>query len=136
MEEGSSPNGHVYHCPFSTLFPRHTQAERDWMVESLRKNGLNVKLVLYRDPDIDGICLLDGDGRMEAANRLGEFQLEIQDLGNMTRSEAYEQAIVYNDDRRQDDPENVKKRKEERLQRVAELRSEGKSIRDIAALDQ
>jgi hypothetical protein len=53
--------------------------------------------------------------------------------GRPGTDDAYQRAKADNDHRRQDDPEAVRKRRQDRIGRVAAARAEGKSPRAIAA---
>ena len=125
--------GTVYSCPLTRHFRRHTPDEVAIIKESLREHGFLNDIILYSDDDLDlDNCILDGEGRLESAADLGDelsFEAGFEHLGEMPTADAYSLAKGYNDARRQDDPKEIRKR---RVEKVAELRSAGHSLRDIA----
>lgn len=122
-------DGATFTCTLSERFRRHTADEIDVMRESIREHGVREPVKIYHDTDLnlDG-CVLDGEGRLGLSAELG-LEPRSKHLGKLSTEAAYELAKVYNDARRQDDPQEVRKR---RVKRVAELRAEGKSIPVIA----
>lgn len=127
--------GQVYHCTLSGRFRRHTPEELDGVRESVRVRGVQVPIRLYHDTDLDlGGCVLDGEGRLTVVAELDSLSLNVPTYyhGSLSTDEAYELAKTLNDCRRHDDPEAVRRRRQERIGKVAELRQEGKSLRAIA----
>lgn len=125
-------NGGTYPCPLSELFVRHTDDERETMrhYTAAVGNRVLVPVRLYHDTTLGKPnCVLDGEGRLEIAAELGLAKVPFVDEGKLTSEEAFERAKVFNDARRQDTPEAVRKR---RIERVAEKRAAGKSLQTIA----
>ena len=121
--------GKEYACPFSEAIPRHTADERARMDENTE---FVYPVLLYLDTDTGrNRCVLDGEGRLESAARTGAA-VEFRHLGPMPTAAARELAERIENDRRHEKPEVIRRRREERLKRVAEARAEGKSIRTIA----
>lgn len=125
-------NGVVYHCPLSARFRRHTDAEREAMRETAAAGGIEYAVKLYYDTTLNlPNCILDGEGRAEIALSCG-VRLPTVHVGELTTEQAYTRALGMNDARRHEDPEAIRQRRRERIERVAEKRREGKSIRTIA----
>lgn len=124
--------GVTYKLPFSERFRRHTKPERHLLQTSIAENGIKQPVLVYEDTEHGDDCILDGEGRLTAASGMNGVTVPFKKIGRMTTAEAYEQAKIYNDHRRQDDPETIQKRRKERIERVAEARSEGQSLRTIA----
>jgi hypothetical protein len=125
-------DGITYTCPLSDRFRRHTPAELAMMTESVREHGIQNPVRTYHDTTLDvSACVLDGEGRLEAAVATGT-EVPILPMGPLTTDEAYALAVVFNDHRRQDTPEAVQQRRRERIERVAAARAGGKSTRQIA----
>lgn len=124
--------GCFYLCPLSDRFRRHSADERERMDGS---GDIEYPVLIYTDTtleiDENERCVLDGEGRLETAARTGR-PVEFRDVGELTTDEAFERAKALNDARRHDDPESIRKRRAERIERVAEKRAEGKSLRTIA----
>jgi ParB-like chromosome segregation protein Spo0J len=125
-------DGTEYRCPFSTSFRRHTATELDAMRESIAAQGVLNPVRLYYDLDTDdAFCILDGEGRLTVAIELGAA-VPFLDMGPLETEAAYAIAKTLNDARRHDDPAAIAARRAERVQRVAQARSEGESLRAIA----
>ena len=128
-------NGMTYHLPFSETFRRHTPEELNDMRKSISHDGVRNAILLYHDT-MHALpkCVLDGEGRLRIAAELGlpNEQVPMIDLGEMTTDEAYEKAQIYNDHRRQDSPEAVRRRRAERNAKMGKLRENGLSTRAIA----
>jgi hypothetical protein len=125
-------DGTEYRCPFSTSFRRHTATELDAMRESIAAQGVLNPVRLYYDLDTDdAFCILDGEGRLTVAIELGAA-VPFLDMGPLETEAAYAIAKTLNDARRHDDPAAIAARRAERIQRVAQARSEGESLRAIA----
>ena len=117
----------TYHCPFSERFVRHVGEELEWLDESDR---FHYPVLIYRDATLDlDNCVLDGEGRLESALRTGAA-IEFRHLGNLSHDEATRQADLIFYGRRHQSLETVRRKRQER---VAQKRSEGKSLRTIAA---
>jgi hypothetical protein len=127
--------GTVYTCPLSNHFRRHTDEEVADLRASIETDGVEVPIRIYCDTTL-GLpnCVLDGEGRLSAAVAVSAppNRVPIQYVGQLTTDEAYRRAKILNDKRRHDDPEAVRRRRAERIERVVEARSEGKSLRTIA----
>lgn len=131
-------NGTVYASPLSEWFRRHSSEELTRMRESIATEGVRVAVQLYHDTTLDvPNCVLDGEGRLSIASALpGPVSVPFVDAGRLTTDEAYQIALTLNDTRRHDDPVSIRKRREERIHRVAAAKHvEGKSIRTIAAIE-
>jgi hypothetical protein len=125
-------DGTEYRCPFSTSFRRHTATELDAMRESIAAQGVLNPVRIYYDLDTDdAFCILDGEGRLTVAIELGAA-VPFLDMGPLETEAAYAIAKTLNDARRHDDPAAIAARRAERIQRVAQARSEGQSTRAIA----
>ena len=127
-------NGLTHHLPFSETFRRHTPEELNDMRKSIAHNGVRNAILLYHDTTFAlPKSVLDGEGRLRLAAELGltNEHVPMTDLGAMTTDEAYEKAKIYNDHRRQDSPEEVRRRRAERVAKVAELREKSLSTRAI-----
>lgn len=124
--------GTEYKFPFSEKFRRHTKSELAMMAESIEANGIKHPVLVYEDEQHGKNCVLDGEGRLTSAAGIKNAKVPFKKLGKMETADAYEEAKIYNDHRRQDDAESIAKRKEERIERVAKARGEGQSIRQIA----
>jgi uncharacterized protein YerC len=121
--------GRKFVCTLSDRFRRHSDDEREVMRESVRRFGVLNLVRLYHDEELDDPnCVLDGEGRLEIAAEVGA-DVDTIHMGRLTREQAYELAKAFNDHRRHEDPETIRRR---RLERVAEMRADGKSIRTIA----
>ena len=124
--------GISYACPFSDKFRRHSAAEAKELSESIAEHGILHPVRVYFDTTNNWHnCILDGEGRMEAAIAVGT-KVPLHDCGRMTNEEAYSLACSLNDARRHDDAEAVKARKAARLVRVVEKNARGESTRKIA----
>lgn len=127
-------NGRRYACTLTDRFRRHSAEEREVMRESLSApRGLLNPVRLYDDDDLEvSDCVLDGEGRLELCVELGlglDWDTHFVHMGRMGTEAAYELARSFNDARRQDDPQAVRRR---RAERVAAKRAGGKSLRRIA----
>jgi hypothetical protein len=127
--------GITYTCPLSTRFRRHTDDELEAIRSTAKQYGIRNAIRIYTDTTADpqghpiDNCVLDGEGRLTIASELNLEFVEMVHEELMTTEEAYELAKVDNDARRQDDPEEIRKR---RVERVVESRSKGESLRTIA----
>lgn len=123
-------HGKRYTCTLTDRFRRHRDDELADIRRTAEADGILVPVRIYRDTTIDqSRCVLDGEGRLTVAADLELDDVPMINEGDLTTDEAFERAKVFNDARRQDDPEEVRKR---RLERVKEKREAGKSIRTIA----
>lgn len=126
-------NGRTYTCTLSGRFRPHTAEELDAIRASAGEVGVRVPVRLYFDTDLGlADCVLDGEGRLTVAAELGLASMPTVDDGRMGTEAAYGAATVFNDARRQDDPEAVRRRRAARIARVAAARSQGMSLRAIA----
>jgi hypothetical protein len=128
-------------CPFSDKFRRHTEAERSAMLASVKASGIHESVKLYTDTTTGREdCLLDGEGRLTTAIelKLAFDAVRFEHFGELTTDAAYDIACDLNDSRRQDSPDEVERRKVERLERHArkhremQARERGDSLRTIA----
>lgn len=128
--------GTVYHLTLAGRFRPHTPAELQAIKESVRAGGIRRDVRTYRDTTL-GLdnCVLDGIARLTVAKDLGLDAVPVKKCGSLTTEEAYREAIVHNDHRRHDSPEELQKRRRERVERVAGLRAAGKSLPVIAELE-
>lgn len=120
---------------FPDLFKPLTESEFDCLVESIRKFGVQ-NPVLVESYSNNGI--IDGINRVRAYARLEAEGADLSGLpvsmieAVMSPEKIEELAISLNIDRRHLSKAEVKEARERRVQRVAELRAEGKSLRAIA----
>jgi hypothetical protein len=129
-------HGVTYTCTLSERFRRHTPDELDRIRESASEAGICVAIRVYRDATLNlDNCILDGEGRLSTAAELGLARSRVPFYAEppMTTEEAYAKAKTLNDCRRHDDAESISRRRAERIERVVTARSEGKSLRAIAA---
>jgi hypothetical protein len=114
--------GKTYPCPLSPRFRRHDEAERERMDES---GDIEYPVLLYRDTDLElDNCVMDGEGRLETAARTGAA-LKFEHRGGLTTDAAYKRAVALNDARRHDDPESIRQRRADRVERRGEARVRG-----------
>jgi ParB-like chromosome segregation protein Spo0J len=123
--------GRRWFCPFTEHFRRHTAEELELMEQSIKSRGCRQPVLTYFDIDMQRFCILDGEGRLTIAIKLN-LDVEMRNEGYLDTQQAFDEARIYNDHRRQDTPEEVNLRKKERVERVIQKRKDGKSIRTIA----
>ncbi len=128
-------NGVIYTCTLSARFRRHTPEELARIRETACSEGIRTAVRLYRDTDLAlDNCVLDGEGRLSVAADLGLPKVPFYYEPAMGTDAAFQSAKTLNDCRRHDDPETVRRRKVERIERVRAARSAPapKSLRAIA----
>ena len=120
--------------PFAGLFRPLTPAERGALRESVAKDGIRSPVFTYDSPT-HGPAVIDGLNRLDTAAELGipPEAIPVTDLGRISDEAAERLARDLNVARRHLTPEEQQAARVSRVKRVAELRSEGASIRVIAA---
>lgn len=118
--------GKTYRLPFADLFRPLNESERSRLEESIEKHGVRHPVIVYA-----GNLVIDGGNRLEIG---AEFDLDVPivDVGDYGAEAARELAITLNRDRRHLTPDEQQAARAERIERVAEKRAEGKSLRAIA----
>jgi len=126
-------NGTDYPCPLSERFRRHTPEELDRLAASIEEQGVVNPVLLFENADeLGALSVLDGEGRLTAAERAG-VSVPFRKLGYMSVEAAYSIALGLNDARRHDTPGAITQRRRERIALARELRAEKRlSIADIA----
>lgn len=122
--------GTTYRLPFLDLLRPLHDTERAGLVASITSHGILHNVLVYDSREYGENCVIDGMNRLEiaAAEDIG-FPVE---KTKITDAEARELAWSLNRDRRHLTPEEQAKARAERVQRIADKRAEGKSLRAIA----
>jgi DNA-binding Lrp family transcriptional regulator len=123
-------NGVRYAAPFADLFRDLTPAERSALADSARRDGIHTPVLVYDSSEL-GRAVIDGLNRAEVAAGLA-LELRVVDFGPISDEEARRIAEDVNAARRHLTPEEQQRVRAERVERVAEKRAEGKSLRTIA----
>ncbi|OWK45831.1 hypothetical protein [Fimbriiglobus ruber] len=123
-------NGEEYAAPFRDRYRPLTPDELDALRSSVRADGVIEPVVLYVSPT-HGKSVLDGVNRIEVANELGQIVPTIK-LGELPDDRAATLADSLQEGRRSLTPEEIRAARAARVQRVAEMRAGGMSLRAIA----
>lgn len=124
-------NGVRHACPFAATFRDLTADERAGLLESGRQIGFYHPTITYDSPT-HGPAVADGVNRAELADEHG-IPLPVQHLGAVSDEDAERIAKRVNADRRHLTADEQRAARAARIERVAEARAEGKSLRSIAA---
>jgi hypothetical protein len=119
--------GKEYTVLFPKLFPSLTAEERAGLEDDIRKNGVLVPVVIDED---DGI--IDGINRLEIAAKLGLDEVPLDVREGLTSDQKEDLAVSLNEHRRHLTAADRKRLREARVEREAEGRRQGKSLRTIA----
>ena len=124
-----------YKLVFHSLFRLLTPAERCRLEDAIDKHEIWMPVLVYDSLKHGPNCVIDGANRLTigAAKRK---QVPINHAGQMTDQAAKALAVSLNRDRRHRTPEEQEAAREERIERVAEAREEGLSIRAIAEAEE
>ena len=123
-------NGVRHAAPFADLFRELTPIERSALAESAKRDGIHTPVLVY-DSEDHGRAVIDGLNRAEVAAELG-LELRVVNFGPIPDDDAQRIAEDVNAARRHLTPEEQQRVRSERVERVAEMRSEGKSLRAIS----
>lgn len=124
-------NGVRHACPFAATFRDLTADERAGLLESGRQIGFYHPTITYDSPT-HGPAVADGVNRAELADEHG-IPLPVQHLGAVSDEDAERIAKRVNADRRHLTADEQRAARAARIERVAESRAGGKSLRAIAA---
>jgi hypothetical protein len=128
----------IYATPFGKLFRALTDKERNSLHESINSFWVRMPVVVYRSV-AHGDSIIDGANRSELAYRVDpNRQVPVTDLGEIPDNVAEELARTLNVDRRHlssEDYQRLSAERVARMKRIATLRIGGKSLRDIAHVE-
>lgn len=119
-----------YATPFIDLFRPLNPAESKSLTESIKVQGVVSPVVVYQSAK-HGPAIIDGVNRWGIAEEL-KLPCPVDDRGELDDDVAEELADELNAARRHLTAEDIKAHAAKRRGKVAELRSEGESIRTIA----
>ncbi len=123
-------NDGTYRVPFAELFRDLKPAEERELRNSIAAVGVKHVVHVYHSPTWGDSCVIDGANRLRIGAELGKT-VPTETL-NVTDEEARRLAEDLNAARRQVTPEEATAARAKRIERVAEKRTEGKSIPVIA----
>ena len=123
-------NGTTYACPFAASYDPHSPAELRTLDESIARRGVRDKVGTYDSP-VHGPSIYDGVTRATLALK-HDKPVPVEHEGELTDEQAEQLLDEAHLGRRNLTPKKQEERRKARVERVAEKRSEGKSIRTIA----
>lgn len=118
----------LFDLPFLYVLRPMTMAERHALLTDIMKNGLFVPIIIDKNDNV-----IDGINRLRICKEIGMHLFEVKfDVRDLTLQQGYELCRSLNFPRRHLTPEEQAADREQRRERVAELREEGKNHREIA----
>jgi hypothetical protein len=134
-EPKTLPTVQVGERTFTILFPDLAPPLSDHEIarlrRSIRKHGVRVPVVVDEN---DGV--IDGANRLRLAAKLGEANVPVEVHPGLTEQQKIELAYSLNEDRRQLHEVALQAMRKERIARIARLRRQGLSTREIAEQEQ
>jgi hypothetical protein len=125
-ERKPTPNGTLKFHPLANAYPLMEGQEFEEFKAGIQEAGvIRLAVVLYEGK------ILDGRNRYRAGVELG-LEVPLREFDRATESDPALFVQNCNDDRRHEEQEIIRRRRAARIEKVAQMRREGKSTREIA----